>query len=157
MCNDVRCGGRAVSQMHGLFSLRTPQDLLGKLESDFGRFEGAQTTSVEAQYAAFDFFVTALHMADWVATAAGDPASSHRDYPDGALVDDLGNGAKHFRVDARRHTTVSDTGSVGYFDPAFFDPTYFEVARLVIELEDGSTVDALDVARRVLDHRRNAL
>ena len=146
-----------MSQLDGLFSLRTPQDLLGKLESDFGRFEAARTTSVEAQYAAFDFFVTALHMSDWAAHAAGDPLSSHRAYPDWALVDDLGNGAKHFRVDSGRHTTVSDTGSEGYFDPAFFDPTYFEAARLVIELEDGSTVDALDVARRVLDHWRSVL
>jgi hypothetical protein len=146
-----------MSQLDGYFSLRTPGDLFVKLESDFGRFKAADPTSAEAQYAAFDFFVTALHMADWTSRVAGGSISSHRAYPDGPLVSDLGNGAKHFRVDPKRRTTVSSTGSAGFFDPSIFDPAIFDVARLVVDLEDGTTVDALDVAQRVLDHWRRVV
>ena len=146
-----------MSQLDGFFSLRTPRDLFAKLESDFSRFKTADATSAEAQYAAFDFFVTALHMTDWMSNVQGGSRSSHEAYPNGSLVYDLGNGAKHFRVKRELHTTVSDTGSAGFFDPTFFDSAYFDVARLVIDLEDGTTVDALDVAQRVLDHWRSVV
>jgi len=146
-----------MSQMDGLFSLRTPQDLLAKLEHDFGRLEKADPTRPEAQYAAYDFFVTALHLADWQHKAVGGSLASHRAYPEGPLVTHLGNGAKHFRVDTARHRTVADTGSAGFFDPAFFDPAAFDVVRLVVDLEDGSTVDVMDIALRVLAHWRGEL
>ena len=146
-----------MSQLDGLFSLRTPRDLLDKLESDFARVEQADAASTEAQCAAFDFFVTALHMADWMSHSTGGSVASHGAYPDGALVYDVGCGAKHFRVRPEKHTTVSDTGLAGAFDPAFFSPEYFDVAHLIIDLEDGTSVDALEVARRVLNHWRDAM
>lgn len=155
MCDTLGVVERGVmSQLDGFFSLRTPHDLLEKLESDFTRFKTADATSVEAQYAAFDFFVTALHMADWMPHGAGGSIPSHGAYPEGSLVYDLGNGAKHFRVNPAQHTTVSNTGSAGLFDPAIFDPAIFDVGRLVVDLEDGTTVDALSVAQRVLDYWR---
>lgn len=146
-----------MSQLNGFFSLRRPRDLLEKLESDFHRLKVADATSVEAQYAAFDFFITALHMADWMKGAVGGALSSHKAYPEGALVDHLGNGAKHFRVDPSKHTTVLDTGAAGCFDPKAFDAAAFDVARLVIDLEDGTKADVLDVAEQVLAHWRSVV
>lgn len=143
-----------MTQLHGLFSLRTSKDLLTKLESDFNRFKNAEATSIEAQYAAFDFFVTAEHLADWMSNCTGDSLSSYRAYPDGSLVSHVANGAKHFRVTHMNHKTVSDTHSAGAFQANAFQENAFDVARLVIDLEDGSTENALDVALRVVNHWR---
>ena len=100
-----------MSQLNGFFSLRTPKDLLAKLEADYDRLRDAIPTSVVAQYAAFDFFVTAEHLVDWQSNAAGGSLKSHRAYPDGALVWDVASGAKHFRLVDPKHTTVSYTRS----------------------------------------------
>ncbi len=44
------------------FELRTPADLLAKLKADGERLRAEPADS----HAAFDFFVTAWHLADWV-------------------------------------------------------------------------------------------
>ena len=49
-----------MSSLDGI-SLRTPRDLREKLEADFTRLSGAQPASATAQYAVFDFFVSAFH------------------------------------------------------------------------------------------------
>lgn len=146
-----------MSELNGFFSLRTPRDLLAKLESDHDRLRAAASTSVDAQYAAYDFFVTAQHLSDWQSHAVGGSLSSHRAYADGALVDDVASGAKHFRVDPKRHGTVSDTRSAGAFQADAFQSDAFDVARLVVDLEDGDTVEVTDVASRVLAHWRTVL
>jgi hypothetical protein len=143
-----------VSQLDGVFALRTPDDLLVKLESDYVQLHSADPTSIEAQYAAFNFFVTAEHLADWVSAESGESLSSLRRYRDGGLVSHVASGAKHFRVRDRRHKTVADTGFAGTFQADAFQADAFDVGRLVVALEDGSTVDVLDVAERVLEYWR---
>ena len=65
------------------------------------------------------------------------PSSSRSE---GALVSHVANGAKHCRVCPGRHTTVSATVSTsGGFQGSAFQSSAFQVARLVIELEDGRT------------------
>jgi hypothetical protein len=146
-----------MSELDGFFSLRTPKDLLKKLESDFARLRAAEASSVDAQYAAFDFFVTAEHLPDWLSNYPGGKASAYRTYPDGALVSHVANGGKHFRVDTERHTTVKDTRAESPgFQRGAFQSIGFQGTRLVIDLEDGTTADALQVAGRVVQHwRRN--
>ena len=144
--------------LKGLFSLRTPKDLLLKLGADFERLRAAVPGSVEAQYAAFDFFVTAEHLPDWLARSTGGTLSSHRAYPQGALVSHIANGGKHFRVDTTRHTTAKDTRSTpGAFQANAFQPTAFQTSRLVIDLEDGTTVGILDLATDTLAHWKKAI
>jgi len=87
-----------MSELNGFFSLRTPQDLRQKLEVDFNRLCAADQSSIEAQYAAFDFFVCAEHLPDWLSVAVGGSKTQHRSYPNGALVSHIANGAKHFKV-----------------------------------------------------------
>ena len=48
--------------MAGVFDLRNPDDLLKKLEWDYKALMGDQGNS----YLAFNFFVTAWHMLEWV-------------------------------------------------------------------------------------------
>jgi len=145
-----------MSKLNGFFSLRTPKDLLGKLEADFDRLRGANLSSVDAQYAAFDFFVTAEHLPDWLSRAiVGSSLTQHRAYPDGALVSHVANGAKHFRVDVTRHTTVRDTRSQpGAFQANAFQASAFDVPRLVIDLENGTSIDVIEVAERVVAYWR---
>lgn len=147
-----------MSQLNGFFSLRTARDLREKLEVDFSRLSRSNPSSIEAQYAAFDFFVCAEHIPDWLATTAGGSISSHRSYPDGALVSHIANGAKHFQVKNPRHTTVKDTAAIaGAFDAGAFARSAFQVAKLVVELESGASEDVLEVAARVIAHWRNVL
>jgi hypothetical protein len=73
-------------------------------------------------YAAFDFFVTADHMLDWILPdyAGQSQAQARKLRREGnrllQVASHLGNGAKHFRVTARHHTAVNhadlDDGSL---------------------------------------------
>jgi len=147
-----------MSQLNGVFSLRTARDLREKLEVDFSRLSHSDPSSIEAQYAAFDFFVCAEHIPDWLAKTAGGSKSCHRSYRDGALVSHIANGAKHFQVKDTRHITVKDTTAIaGAFDAGAFDRSVFQIAKLVIELESGASEDVLEVAARVIAHWRNVL
>ena len=147
-----------MTHLDGFFSLRSPRDLLRKLEDDCRRLRDADPADASAQYAAFDFFVTAEHLPDWVKHSSGGSLSSLRAYSDGDLVSHIASGAKHFHVSDSRHRVASQTAVSGVFDPAIFDPAIFDTdLHLWIRLGDGSCVDAVDVATRVLDYWRKQL
>lgn len=142
-----------MSNMDGFFELQTPRDLLDKLEADLNSWQLCPAISREAQYTAFDFFVTAEHLPEWLAVVTGDDKAKLKDYPDGRLVSNVANGAKHFRVDAKRHNLVRRTQAhSGAFQGDGFQNDAFDVPRLVIEREDGRLEDLRDVATRVLDY-----
>jgi hypothetical protein len=69
------------------------------------------------------------------------------------LVSHIANGAKHFREDDKRHATVRDTRP----QAGIFDPSIFDVPRLVLDLEDGTMIAVLKVAERVVDHWRRSI
>src|SRR5437899_2000470 len=77
----------------GFFWLEDPFDLLRKLEHDFERLRSNPADT----YAAFDFFVTATHMHEWVKGVGWqwDPPTESRLAAVYKLCGDLGNGAKH--------------------------------------------------------------
>ena len=146
-----------MTQLNGLFSLRKPVDLVAKLDHDLRRWLTAvDPISKEAQYAAFDFFVTAEHLPDWGCHAGDGSRMSLREYRYGAVVSHVATGAKHFRADDPKHKTVKDTLSVlGAFQSNAFQNDAFQTSRLLVDLEEGSAVAALDVAREVLAHWQN--
>ncbi len=147
-----------MSELNGFFSLRTAKDLLEKLDADFKRLSIADQSSIAAQYAAFDFFVCAEHIPDWLTETTGGSKTKHRSYEEGSLVSHIANGAKHFRVDVTRHTTVRDTTAVeGAFQANAFQDSAFQVPRLVVELEGGAVADVLDIAAKVIEHWRKIL
>ena len=143
-----------MSELNGFFSLRTARDLLVKLEHDYKRLLSADPRTPDAQYAAYDFFVCAEHLTDWLKHERGGTLTAHRSYPEGALVSHVANGAKHFHVDVNRHTTVRDTGTARAFQDNVFQSNSHQGETLVIELEAGATVAVSDVASRVLAHWR---
>lgn len=150
-----------MAEFAGLFDLKMPSNLLRKLEHDLHRMEA---DTVDA-YAAFDFFVTAGHMLDWVHPGSNNKLLRERirkESPLHRLCWHLANGAKHFIAEAKQHKSVSGTEHhLGAFTSGFSPG--FDISRLWIHLEPderdlfGNHADALDVARMVLNHWRNEL
>lgn len=146
-----------MTTLDGIFSLRSPLDLLRKLEADFCRLQAADPHAPDAHYAAFDFFVTAEHLPDWVKHHSGGSLTSHRQYDDGALVSHIASGAKHFHVEDKRHqlakgTSVGGSFHSSSFSSASFSSSSFDLSRLVIHLDSEDSVDVLVLAKRVIEH-----
>jgi hypothetical protein len=138
--------------MTGLFHLRTARDLLAKLRHDGERLK---RNHVDA-HAAFDFFVTATHLADWL--HQGDEDKAKAMIKDNALLRvcrDIANGSKHF--EARSTRPVKGTALVGgIFDPAIFDPNIFQVGAMVIELDGGQDAEAVTLLGASIEVRELA-
>ena len=143
----------------GFFALREPLDLLEKLRYDYRRLEREPTDS----YAAFDFFVTASHMHEWLQrsgvswekptaphTLAAYQAAYH-------LCGEIGNGAKHFVMEHKE--LEGHEVRAGVFDPVVFDPRVFDVGSLVLHLNAADaavfgmeSITALQLAVTVLSY-----
>lgn len=143
----------------GFFELKTPNDLFKKLEYDMKRLK----LSPRDAYAAFDFFVTAEHMLDWL--YPNKPKQRTADRKDNRLLQicsHIANGSKHFEATGKHHKSVSDTiRHQGAFSSQFSNQ--FDIDRLEVELQDdaaakfGHIVPAVDLAARVLDYWKTKL
>lgn len=95
----------------GFFTLNCPSDLLKKLERDMRKLESNPLDSDLA----YNFFVTAHSMLDWIHPGDDKPA---RDARTNLMLGDiwlricfsLANGGKHFRLEKPGHNTVASTG-----------------------------------------------
>jgi hypothetical protein len=110
--------------------LRSPRDLLRKLEHDLARMTSASSD----QYAAFDFFVTADSLVDWSwPNHTEDPAlnsenrvvrSQVRKFePLPRIAAHIANGAKHFVVN--RHNSITGVEKARVFDEDVFEEGVF--------------------------------
>jgi hypothetical protein len=143
----------------GFLELQTPADLFCKLEHDFLRLEKDPLNS----YAAFDFFVTAEHMLDWV--YPNDEQKKKAERQSDPLLETcshLANGAKHFQVTHKKHQSVAGTQlHRGSFSNGFsrgFDISMLEVhLKGNAEAKLGSVVEVTDLSRMVLDYLRKRL
>ena len=129
--------------MRGFFLLRTANDLLQKLERDFKKLK-QHPLDVDL---AFNFFVTAEHILDW--KYPGRANKSNREKLRNAEVrlqvtSHLASGAKHFDVEAKHHTSVKDTGRVGYWPEGYWPES------LIVYL-DGNAASLLSSQISVLD------
>lgn len=140
----------------GLASLRRPEDLLAKLRHDYQRVKSAPDDS----YSAFDFFVTAEHMLDWVL-----PGHANREAREGLrqgsvllqVVSHVASGAKHFVAEARHHQSVQHADAVpATFDRNAFQDDAFQTGGLFLTLEGlaaeelGADIKVPVLAERVL-------
>jgi len=148
--------------MQGLFELQTPKDLLKKLQSDYERLKADQADT----YAAFDFFVTAEHLLDWIYPGDANKQKRTQRRQNEILLQicsHIASGAKHLKVEAKHHQSVSDTERQAtggaMFGGGAFGATYFgggPTETLVIELDGqaatdlGQTISALDLATKIL-------
>jgi hypothetical protein len=137
-------------QLKGLTKkLQTPKDLLAKLQFDFERIK----VNPLDVYAAFDFFVTAEHIPDWI-----NNKSLKRKYSLLKIVSHIGNGAKHFRTTNSKHESVKNVHvENGAFQADAFQPNAFDVGDLVVELKGddaeqlGSEISVGRLAQMVIE------
>jgi hypothetical protein len=113
--------------MAGLFAgfaeLREPRDLVKKLQFDFERIKN----SPQDQYAAFDFFVTAEHIVDWLhPKITQDRISLRASEPLLQITSHIASGAKHFETTDARHKSVSDIHKSHYVEPGYVEDGYVE-------------------------------
>jgi len=155
----------------GFFDLASPADVLAKLRHDFSRVLDNPLDT----YAAFDFFVTAEHLLDWVFPGAANRVERTRMRESSALLrvtSHLASGAKHFRVEASHHRSVGhERTHDGGFAAGDFDPRDFDTSSLVVGLQSedaselgiegalqddpsgyGMEIRVCELAQRVLDH-----
>ena len=93
-----------MSSFKGFAELRVPRDLVKKLEYDLERVR----KSPQDQYAAFDFFVTAEHIVDWI--HPNDKKAREAIRSSSSLLritSHLANGVKHFEAKAAHHQSVA--------------------------------------------------
>ena len=147
----------------GFFELRTPRDLLEKLKREYRRLQQSPLD----QDIAFNLFITAEHIPDWL--YPGDRGSDNAEIRSKlkksnnylVVCSGIANGSKHFKVNPNRHHSVSGTSIKGAFDPNIFDNNVFDVARLAIDLDGdaanqlGPSINAVELARIVLDFWEN--
>ena len=141
----------------GFFQLQSPLNLLDKMEFDYT--VRMQTNPIDV-YAAFDFFVTAEHLPEWLGKAKCSPGApkNAEEQAYRNICSQLANGAKHFA--ARKQDAVVGAEAIdGAFDPAIFDPAIFDTGELILELGDteaaalgNKRISAVMLAGFVLAH-----
>jgi len=151
---------------HGFFELTTPQQLLGKLEREYQRMKELPLSTDMA----FNFFVTAEHMLDWLYPGKENDTARKKARTSDVLLkitSHLANGAKHFKIEAKHHQSVEGTQITGgggmfpasYWGRAYFGAGYFGSPQtLTVSLTEdaisafGTTILAIDLAEKVLDY-----
>lgn len=119
-----------MSNLTGFVGLRTPADLLGKLQHDIR----CMVADPGNEYAAFDFFVTAEHIVDWLHPDDKLARTNLRKSdPLLQIASHIANGAKHFEAKSSHHSSVSSLQRERYLDSACKEPGVEERA-IVIEL-----------------------
>lgn len=149
-----------MASFKGFAPLQQPSDLVAKLIHDLGRIKAAP----DDPYAAFDFFVTAEHIIDWMfpdspgidQTAVRKAMRASSDLL--KITSHLASGAKHFQALAKQHDSVADIKQQsGGFDPRAFSPRAFSPAAfkshgLNVHMESGRIVHVLPLAEDVLGY-----
>jgi hypothetical protein len=141
-----------VSTYKGFAELRTPSDLFQKLECDLGRIKALPTD----QYAAFDFFVTAEHLVDWIHPTDRTAREALRaSSPLLRITSHIANGVKHFEATAKHHNSVVDIEKSRYVQPGFVQEGYFAEPLTVHLTPDEerllgvNSIEADDLAQQV--------
>ena len=143
-----------MSAFQGFGELRHARDLVEKLRFDLARIESCQFN----QYAAFDFFVTAEHIVDWLYPNDQSQRTLLRNSePLLGIVSHIANGAKHFATTNYRHKSVAGIEKDRYVEAGYVEEGYFEDMLLVHLAPDEakrigvSSIDARSLARQVLE------
>jgi hypothetical protein len=112
-----------VGNFKGFAELRVPYDLVIKLKYDLERIR----ESPQDQYAAFDFFVTAEHLIDWVYPDDKAARTSLRSSTSILrITSHLANGVKHFEAKSTHHKSVAEVEKSRYVEPGYIEEGYFE-------------------------------
>jgi len=131
----------------GFGRLQSAEDLLAKLRHDFARLEHDPTD----QYAAFDFFVGAEHMIDWILPGRANRQSRETLRESNILLEvtsHIASGSKHFVAESSHHHSVSHVDAPpAAFDWNVFDGDAFQTGELVVTLEGAAAAKLGDRIR----------
>ncbi|MEN0678656.1 hypothetical protein [Plesiomonas shigelloides] len=112
-----------MSSFKGFAELRVPRDLVKKLEYDLERI----LKSPQDQYAAFDFFVTAEHIVDWIYPDSQKSRTQLRSSsPLLRITSHLANGVKHFEAKAQHHSSIADVEKFRCVEAGYVEEGYFQ-------------------------------
>jgi hypothetical protein len=145
----------------GIFDLRTVKDLYGKVEYDYFRLKENPDNS----YIAFDFFMTAAHIPDWITNGDGGKSKIFRkNEPILRVCYQLACNGKHFRLTSSQHDAVKKTEKECYVAAEYVEEDYVaEPLRITLtdnladKLGVTNPVSALEFATKVVDFWKNWL
>lgn len=143
-----------MSTFQGLAELRTPADLFQKLKHDLERLISLSGD----QYAAFDFFVTAEHIVDWLhPTDRSAREILQNSDPLLRITSHLANGVKHFEATAKHHQSVADVEKQRYVQAGYVEQGYV-AEPLIVHLTAGeeknfgmAEIEVEQLAQQVFD------
>ena len=137
----------------GFFDISTPEDLYRKLKGDFDDLRSSPFDSRKA----FNFFVTATHIADWINDGDRKKTNQFRNkFSVLKVCNHLACNGKHFRLDDPAHTSVENAERKYYAEPGYIEPGYFEEP-LIVTFSDAEEAefgikyeDVVSLASRVM-------
>ena len=145
---------------NGFFELSTPEDLLRKLEYEY---EGLLTNPTDT-YRAFNFFVTATHIADWISDGDRGSTNAYRKaHPILMVCDHLACGGKHFHLRNKNHASVAKAErkawvSSGWVEEGWVDDELVVAFSGEAALELGLDEETVpELANRVIEFWREKL
>ena len=107
----------------GIFDLKSVYDLFKKLEFDYERLKQEPNNT----YIAFDLFMTAAHIPDWIKNGdTGRAREFRRDKPILRLCYQLACGGKHFHLKSKEHNSVESAEKSKYVEDGYIEQGYFE-------------------------------
>jgi len=122
--------------MEGLFTLQIPEHLLHKLEWEYTQWQDEPLNS----YRAWNFFVTAEHLPDWLARSRprlpkgfGIKAFK-KDKPLLRICSHLASGGKHFTPNATHTSVTSTRREEGWVDEDWIEEDWVESDELMVDL-----------------------
>lgn len=144
-----------MAKFKGFGELQNPSDLIKKLEFDFGRLK----ESANDQYVAFDFFVTAEHIVDWIHPNDKEARKAIRSsIPLLKIISHIANGAKHFKATASHHKSIDDIEIDRYVEAGYVEEGYFEEP-IIVKLTSAeaiqfgnSEINVVDLAQLTLTY-----
>ena len=121
-------------------------------------------SSPNDQYAAFDFFVTAEHIIDWIyPDSRPDRQSLRSSKAILRVTSHIANGAKHFEAKASHHKSVARIEKERYVKPGYVEEGYFEDPIMVQLTEEEAKqlnaelhVKATWLAHKVIEYWTNS-
>ncbi len=136
----------------GFVEIKSVPDYWKKLNFDFSKLRVNDNDT----YLAFNFFVTAYHMIDWIFEAKHhEERSDLNNEPIMKICNHIVSGIKHFVPGSKRHNSVVEIEKERYVEDGYAEEGYFEDPILIyldekFESEFGKSIKVIELATRVM-------
>jgi len=135
----------------GFIELKSVSDYWKKLLFDYTELKKRDKDT----YIAFNFFVTAYHLLDWVFEGNySDERTELNKVPILKICNHIANGIKHF--EPKRHSSVKEIKKKGLYEEGFYEEGFYENP-ITIYIDDdfiseiGNSIRISDLARMVME------